>query len=79
MSTLAQKITPANIITVVAIFVSVIGLAYTSLDRINAHEDRITRIEDQLIEFRIEYAKQTEVENAQDRYLELQIQHLMEK
>ena len=56
----ASKFTPANAIVVISILCGLIGSFYLSLDKIESHEARITRIENQLIEFRIEYAKQTD-------------------
>ena len=74
-----DKITPANIIVIAVILAGLIGTFYLSLDKIESHEQRINRIEDTLNDFKVEYARNEAEEDAQDRYLELQIQHLTEK
>ena len=74
-----EKITPANIIALAMIVAGLTGTFYLSLDKIESHEQRITRLENAFNEFEIEYARNEAEEDAADRYLELQIQHIMEK
>ena len=74
-----DSITPGNIITGCILAAGAIGTFYLSLDKIESHEQRITRLENSYNQFLVEYARNEAEEDAQDKYLELQIHHLMDK
>ena len=79
MSGFIDKVTPANLITIFVLVSGLVGTFYLSLDKIESHEQRINRLEVSYNEFLVQYARKVAEEDAQDKYLELQIEHLMEK
>ena len=72
-----EKITPANIIGLCVIISGLVGTFYLSVDKIDSHEERIIRLENNFNAHSIEYARNEAEEDAEDRVVQLQIQFLM--
>ena len=74
-----DKLSPPNLLAAVVLVCSLVGTVYLSLDKIESHESRIVRMEDELAAFRVEYARNEAEEDSADAMLNLRIQYLMKQ